>query len=159
MAAPVFGCRVAKRILLGLGLFLAGAVIGFEVAWLVGLTRGRVQTVSALPRETVTISLSAVIDGSERFIFTPDRVWNEHGRWGAPKNVMFNGAPWKDLSQPPPNWTEIAADLDLPAAKILTREGRDIIALEPSQEGFELLFADTPMGASNYAVKISIPKK
>jgi hypothetical protein len=150
---------VAKRILLGLGLFLAGAIIGFEIAWVLGLTRARVQTVSASPRETITLSLSAEIDGSERFIFTPERVWNEHGRWDPPKNVMFNGVPWKDLSQPPPDWIEMATDLDLTAARILTREGRDIIALEPSQDGFELLFADTLMGAGNYAVTISIPKK
>jgi hypothetical protein len=150
---------VAKRILFGLGLFLAGAVIGFEIAWLLGLSRARVHPVSAAPRETVTLSLSAVVDGSERFIFTADRVWNEHGRWNPPKNVMFNGVPWNDLSQPPPNWADIATDLDLPAARILTREGRDVIALEPSQDGFELLFADTLMGAGNYAVTISIPKR
>ena len=142
-----------------MGLFLAGAIIGFEIAWLLGLTRGRVQTVSAAPRETITLSLSAEIDGSERFIFTPDRVWNEHGRWGPPKNVKFNGVPWNNLSQSPANWTEMATYLDLPAAKILTREGRDVIALEPSQDGFELLIADTLMGAGNYTVTISIPKK
>lgn len=153
---------VKKRILLWVGLFLGGAILGFELAWFLkpGLAKNSAAVPSSpLPRAEVSLTLSAAIDGSDRFIFTRDNVWNEHGQWGPPAKVLFNGAAWEDLTQPPPGWIELARDLDLRAAKLATRAGRDVVALEPTAEGFDLLFADTPMGAGKYSVTISIPKK
>ena len=100
-----------------------------------------------------------MIDGSERFIFTQDTAWNNHGHWQAPKDVLFNGTPWDDLSQAPPGWAALAPTLDLGKAAITVRNGRDIIALETTKEGFDLYFADTHMGAAKYSVTISIPRK
>ena len=105
------------------------------------------------------LTLTATLDGSERFIFTRDNVWNEHGRWAPPTEVFINGQPWEDLSRAPESWAEFAASLDLNKATILTRNGRDIIALEPTAEGFDLYVADTQMGAAKYSVTISIPRK
>jgi hypothetical protein len=34
-----------------------------------------------------------------------------------------------------------------------------MVALEVTAEGFDLLFADTPMGAAAYSAAISIPRK
>jgi len=135
-------------------------LLGFGAAWLLGVWPGRISVpIKPMPRETVTLSFSATIDGSERFIFTRDHVWNEHGQWDPPSRVMFNGTPWTDLSQPPPGWTEFVDGLDLAGARLATREGRDVIALETTEKGFELLFADTFMGAGKYAVTIEIPRK
>jgi len=64
-----------------------------------------------------------------------------------------------DLSQPPAGWPELARNLDLTKAKIVARKGRDVIALVPAPEGFDLYFADTPMGSGTYEVTISIPQK
>jgi hypothetical protein len=86
-------------------------------------------------------------------------VWNDHGHWQEPKDVLFNGKPWEDLSRAPTGWLELAAKLDLSKARITTRNGRDIIALEPTAEGFDLYMADTFMGAAKYSVTISIPLK
>ena len=151
---------MAKRILIGSGLFLAGVLIGLEVAWFIGFLRPHSEGVSA-PRATATVelTLSGTIDGSDRFLFTRDNVVNEHGRWSPPKDVLFNGVPWPDLAQPPEGWLEFAAPLDLTRAAITTRQSRDIIALEPTPDGFDLYFADTQMGAGNYSVTIAIPRK
>jgi hypothetical protein len=73
--------------------------------------------------------------------------------------VTFNGEVWDDLSQPPAGWSEMAKDLDLRGARIIAREGRDVIALETTTEGFDLIFADTHMGAGHYSVNIAVPKK
>lgn len=152
---------MAKRILIGSGLFLAGVLIGFEVAWLFGFVRPHSGDGPA-PRATggtVELTLSGTIDGSDRFIFTRDNVVNEHGRWAPPKDLLFNGAPWPDLTQPPDGWLEFAAPLDLTRAAITTRQSRDIIALEPTADGFDLYFADTQMGAGHYSVTIAILRK
>jgi hypothetical protein len=73
--------------------------------------------------------------------------------------VLFNGVPWPDLTQQPEGWPEFAAPLDLPRAVITARQSRDIIALESTAEGFDLYFADTQMGAGQYSVTVSIPRK
>jgi hypothetical protein len=154
---------VFKRILLWSGLFAAGVVVGFEIAWLAGFVMQRPASSlplgAAAPRETVTITISATVDGSEHFIFTANDVRDEHGRWQPPKDVMFNEQLWTDLTQPPPGWTELAANLDLPRASIIGRTGRDVITLETTPEGFDVYFADTQMGAGKYTVTISIPRK
>lgn len=105
------------------------------------------------------ITLTAIIDGSDRFVFAGENLWNEHLHWQGPREVMFNGKPWTDLATAPSEWAELARDLDLSQARIVTREGRDIIALEPTPDGFDLYFADTQMGSGKYTVTVSIPRR
>jgi hypothetical protein len=153
-------CSVTKRVLLWSGLFLIGVLLGFAIACLAGFPQSRPESrLAARVHGAVELTFTATIDGSERFIFTRDNVWNEHGRWSPPTEVVFNGQPWEDLSQAPDGWAEFAAELDLSKATILTRNGRDTIALEPTAEGFDLYLADTQMGAAKYSVTISIPRK
>src|SRR5436190_17800829 len=142
-------CPVTKRVLLCSGLFLLGVLIGFAIAFLVPRSRSGSPPATHVPG-AAELTLTAIIDGSERFIFTRDNVWNEHGQWSPPKEVVLNGQPWEDLSHAPDGWGEFAANLDLNKAKILTRNGRDIIALEPTAEGFDLYVADTQMGSAKY---------
>ena len=152
---------MTKRILICSGLFLLGALTGFEIAWFFGFLRPHsTQEAAARPaRNAAELTLSGTFDGSDRFIFTRENVVNERGRWGAPKDVLFNGVPWPDLTQPPEGWLEFAAPLDLTRAVITARQSRDIIALESTAEGFDLYFADTQMGAGQYSVTVSIPLK
>jgi hypothetical protein len=152
---------VFKKVLLWSGLFVVGTLIGFELAWLLSRFQrsGENGAPIASKRGSVEITLSATVDGSERFIFTRDTAWDDHGRWQSPRDVLLNGQLWEDLSQSPPGWTELAATLDLSKAAITVRNGRDIIALEPTPEGFDLYMADTQMGSANYSVTISIPRR
>jgi len=151
---------VTKRLLLWSGLFSIGVLFGFAIAFLLGFAQSRPggPLATHVPG-AAELTLTANIDGSERFIFTRDNAWNEHGRWAPPTEVLINGQPWTDLSQAPSGWAEFAAPLDLSKATILTRIGRDIIALEPTAEGFDLYIADTQMGSAKYSVTISIPRK
>ena len=151
---------MTKRVLLWSGLFLLAVLFGFAIAFLLRFAQGHpdIQLATRVPG-AVELTLTANIDGSERFIFTRDNVWNEHGRWAPPTEVFLNGQPWADLSQAPSGWAEFAAPLDLSKATILTRNGRDVIALEPTAEGFDLYIADTQMGSAKYSVTISIPRR
>jgi len=111
------------------------------------------------PLAPVEITLTAVVDGSERFVFSGETAWNIHLQWQPPKQVQLNGKPWADLATAPPGWAELARELDLTRARIVARKGRDVISLEPNEDGFEVWFADTPMGSASYAVTIAIPPR
>jgi hypothetical protein len=155
--------RTMKHVAAGVGLLMVGVGIGFGLAMVFQSSRTSRPTTTpataASPSNTVTITISATIDGSERFIFTPDNVWDEHGRWQPPKDVLFNGEPWTDLTTPPPQWEKLSRNLNLARAELVQRKGRDVIALERTADGFDLYFADTQMGAAPYEATISIPVK
>ncbi len=152
-----------KRLVPWSGLFFSGLIAGLLLAWLLVALRPHS---SATTRQStsnshgaVTITFSATIDGSDRFIFTTDNVWNDHGKWDPPSKVLFNGEPWEDLSQSPTGWGELAPTLDLRKATIVTRDGRDFVSLEPTAEGFDIYFADTLMGSGPYTITISVPRR
>ncbi|MGA3171026.1 MAG: hypothetical protein ABSE62_08415 [Chthoniobacteraceae bacterium] len=105
------------------------------------------------------LQISATIDGSDRIVFSGQTVRLEHKYWDMPRNIKFDGKPWTDLSHTPPGWSDIAAHLDLTKAHIISRRGRDVIALETTRRGFDLYFCDSPNGAADYSVTISIPQR
>ena len=147
-----------RRVLPGI-LLLLGLVLGFGLAHLWPKPAARTSATATGGNRALTVTIAALVDGSERFVFTRDNVWDDHGQWQPPKEVTFNGEPWPDLAAPPPQWDKLAANLDLSKAVLLQRKGRDIIALEKTAEGFDLYFADTQMGAAPYEATISIPLK
>jgi len=105
------------------------------------------------------LKLTATVDGSGRIIFNGDSARYEHKFWTPPWNVTFDGEAWTDLNQTPTGWSELSRQLDLPRAHIVSRSGRDVIALEPTAEGFDLYLNDTPNGADDYTVTIAIPRR
>jgi len=107
----------------------------------------------------VTVTLAAVVDGSDRFVFTPKTIVYEHGNQRSAQDVMFGGQPWRDLRQSPAAWPALAAGRNLGKARIVERKGRDVVALEPTPEGFVLWFADTHSGESRYEVTIALPPR
>lgn len=112
---------------------------------------------SMLPPEDKLLKFTGTVDGSGRIIFTPDSARYEHKFWTPPWNVTLNGVAWSDLDQNPPGWTDLRGELDLQRAHITERTGRDVIALEPTADGFDLYLSDTPNGADNYTATIAIP--
>lgn len=108
------------------------------------------------PYEYLTIS--GEIDGSEKFTFTQDGVKWVHLHWSEPDDLTFKGKPWTNPRKTPAQWAEFAS-LDLPHATIVKRQGRDVVALEPTTRGFILYLADSPNGAGHYSVTIAIPKQ
>ena len=137
--------------------------LAFLIGLAAGFYAGRQSAVSlALPapaKGTSEIKLSAVVDGSDRFVFAGESAWNEHLQWQPPRNVLLNDAPWTDLTIAPTGWPERAREIDLTKATIVDRKGRDVITLEPTADGFVVYFSDTPMGSANYEVTITVPRK
>jgi len=114
------------------------------------------QTVASGPK---SLRISAHVDGSGRFVFTPGSVIYEHLSWGPPKEVTFDDKPWANLANSPSGWAAIASRLDLRKARVVQRKGRDVIALEHTPTGFDLYVADAPNGAADYEVTVSIPRR
>lgn len=104
------------------------------------------------------IRITANVDGSDRFIFTPQEVRYEHKAWSPVTDVTFNGEPWTDLDESPPGWRDLGTQLDLSRARIAERHGRDVIALELTANGFDLYWCDSPGGSEEYDVTIAVPR-
>ena len=104
------------------------------------------------------LRITAYVDGSGRFIFTNQKVRYEHRNWEPPADVSFGGESWSNLSATPAVWRIIGGQLNLREAKIVSRKGRDIIALEHTAEGFDLYLCDSPNGGGDYEVTIAIPR-
>lgn len=108
------------------------------------------------PNEYLTIT--GQIDGSEKFIFTPEQVKWVHLHWSEPDDMTFKGKPWTNPRKTPAQWAQFAS-LDLPHATIVKRQGRDLVALEPTSNGFILYLVDSPNGAGHYSATIAIPRQ
>jgi len=126
---------------------------------LVVACRDRSVEVAVTVHSGVTVTISAVVDGSDRFVFTAGSVVYEHGNQRPAQNVIFGGQPWDDLRRSPAAWPALAAGRDLGKARIVSRKGRDVIALEHVPDGFVLWFADTHSGESRYEVTIALPPR
>jgi len=118
---------------------------------------------STLPRKSTPakdpntyITITGLIDGSEKFLFTQNNIYWTHLHWSEPVGVKFCGERWANLKEPPRKWATFS-NLDLAHAYIVTRQGRDIIALETVKDGFILYLSDSPNGAEDYSVVIAIP--
>ncbi|HSH93524.1 MAG TPA: hypothetical protein VK968_05220 [Roseimicrobium sp.] len=108
-------------------------------------------------KEPALLKITGVIDGSDRFVFTQEGVYWNHLHWSAPTQMTFAGEAWPNLTRSPQAWSQFS-DLDLSNARIVKRTGRDVIALEPTTNGFALYFSDSLNGADDYTVEIAIPQ-
>jgi hypothetical protein len=105
------------------------------------------------------LHITANVDGTGRIIFTARDVHYENKNWSPPTQVTINDVPWDNLDQTPSGWHAFSKGLDLTKARIVKREGRDIIALEQTVKGFDLYLCDSPNGSADYEVIIAIPRK
>lgn len=103
------------------------------------------------------LHFAGTVDGSGRIIFTRDTVRYEHKFWSAPSNITFDGLAWSNFDENPVGRTALGSELDLRRAHMVERTGRDVIALEPTADGFDLYLSDTPGGADDYTATIAIP--
>ena len=105
------------------------------------------------------LRITANVDGSGRIIFTSDSVHYEHKHWSPPTDVTFDGESWSELDRTPSGWSDFSKGLDLSRARIVQRNGRDVIALEQTAGGFDLYLCDSPNGSADYEVTIAIPRR
>lgn len=113
----------------------------------------------AVAAQPKLLRISGRFDGSGRITFSRDAVRYVHKHWKRPSGVLFDGEPWTKLDRTPAPWRDFGDRLDLSKAWIVERQGRDVIALEHTPDGFDLYICDSPNGAADYSVTLAIPRR
>ncbi len=114
----------------------------------------------ALAEPSMVLHIRAVVDGSDRLLVTQREAMWIHRHWGWPTEVTLNGVLWKpsecDRLTNSGRTTFLPWSVDFGSASIVSRKGRDLIAVEPVPSGLLIHFADNPNGTSTYEVKIRL---
>lgn len=113
----------------------------------------------ALANTNAVFHFRGKVDGSDRILITRQGAFWEHVNWNWPAgNVTINGSQWNPQEK---NYlTTTGAVLFLPAAYSLhdvqleTIAGRDVVALERTNEALLVYLNDTPSGVADYEFKI-----
>jgi hypothetical protein len=119
---------------------------------------GSTTTNVASPVEAV-FHFKGMIDGSDRILITHEGAFWEHVNWSWPAGVVtVNGSQWNPQEKNYLTTTGMVAFLpekySLAAASLEIIEGRDVIALERTNNALMVYLDDTPPGAAPYEFKI-----
>lgn len=99
-----------------------------------------------------------LVDGSDRIVITHKGAFWEHVNWGWPGAVTINDSQWDPSEKNFLTSTGAVAFLpekySLSAVNLEIIEGRDVIALERTNNALIVYLDDTPLGASPYEFKI-----
>jgi hypothetical protein len=100
-----------------------------------------------------------LVDGSDRIRITREGAFWEHVNWGWPDGaVTVNGSRWnpqqKNYLTTTGGVTFLPAAYSLSAASLEVIEGRDVVALERTNDALIVYLDDTPSGAAMYDFKI-----
>lgn len=100
-----------------------------------------------------------MVDGSDRILITRDGALWEHAHWGWPEGaVTVNGTQWNPQQK---NYLTTAGEakflpecFSLEAVDLERITGRDVVALERTNNALVVYLDDTPVGAGEYEFKI-----
>ena len=106
----------------------------------------------AADSEKAAITVAGNFDGKGFFIFEGDIIEYQHETFDYPTGITINDKRWEDLTLP----FELGFVPDFPTAKIVERQGRDIIDLTSSKDSFTLQINDSSMSSADYRVTISV---
>jgi hypothetical protein len=113
---------------------------------------------ASLPAEAV-FHFKGQIDGSDRIVITHQGALWEHFYWGWPADsVTVNGSQWQPWEKNFMTTTGavafLPAEYSLASARLEVIEGRDVIALERTNNALWVWLDDTPPGSAPYEFKI-----
>jgi hypothetical protein len=116
-------------------------------------------TTNDTPPAEAVFHFRGQIDGSDRIVITHHGAYWEHVNWGWPAGtVTVNGSQWNPSEK---NFLTTTGAVEflpemysLAAANLEVIEGRDVIALERTNNALIVYLDDTPSGAAPYEFKI-----
>lgn len=115
-----------------------------------------------VPVRTVTLTLKATIDGSDFVAINASGATWTHRTWSWPSDVTLNGVPWNPEAQSVLDSTGALAflkDVDFSTASVVGRSGRDTVAMEKTNDGISVYFADPDNGSDSYEITITLRYK
>lgn len=120
------------------------------------------EAATTAPAERVTIHIEATIDGSDIVTITAKGAHWEHKSWTPATDVRINNVEWDTQDRadlPSDGVLKFLSAVDFSTAKVVSRSGRDIVAMERTDDGITIYFADAPEGSGHYTIKVSLLKK
>lgn len=107
----------------------------------------------------VIVEVTATIDGSDELTLSADGAEWTHKNYGWPADIVINKAKWdpRDGDLPSTGTLEFLKKVDFSRARVLEREGRDTVAMEPADDHITIYFDDAPIGADHYRIRIALP--
>jgi len=114
--------------------------------------------VFAAPPMKNEIWICGHIDGSEKLLLTKKAAHWTHKHWGWPKNVRIGNATWNPRENATlinkGKWT-FPNTRQMANARLVVREGRDLVSMNVTDEGIEILLVDNPLGGAKYDLSVS----
>lgn len=93
-------------------------------------------------------------------LISPAGLQWSHKAWQVPSNVRINGRPWNldsgTLSLADAGLSLTPADFQHLTAQVITRSGRDTVAVETDPGRVSIFFADLPNGSDTYHVRVRL---
>lgn len=105
------------------------------------------------------LRIAARIDGSDELHIDAGGAFWVHREWGWPEGpVVIDNFEWgvgpENTIVDGGHGVPVPADTDFSTARVVSRKGRDLVALESNQEGIVVHFCDTPNGSDDYEILI-----
>lgn len=115
-------------------------------------------TVTPPSANAILLDLKAMIAGDDMVKITNrDAAWRHDSRnW--PSDVSFNGISWDVQKNPVLEKTGLA-NAELSSATVVSRTGRDTVAMEKTDDGIAIYFDNAPDDRGEYEIKIRFPKR
>jgi hypothetical protein len=119
------------------------------------------QTIEPLTNEVV-LYIRGQLDGTDKIIVTRDGAVWEHVSWDWPQSpVWFNDIQWlpreKNIIAASETAGFLSETADFSSARLERIRGRDIIAMERSEQGLAIHVGDTLAGADDYEFRVHLP--
>ena len=119
----------------------------------------RFEIVFQAVRPPVEFRVAARIDGSDELRISRSAAEWVHRCWRGPEGqVRVNGVLWLPEAEGPlPNvggTRFLPDDVDFGSAEVVSKSGRDLVALEKRADGVSIRFADTPNGSDVYQIVV-----
>lgn len=106
----------------------------------------------------MTLTINATIDGSDVLNITPAGAAWTHKAWDWPKGITINGATFDPHGRL--TLDEIGlGEADLSSAEVTGRSGRGTVAMEKTDNGVAIHFADPQPGSAPYMMQITFAPK
>jgi hypothetical protein len=106
----------------------------------------------------ILLDLKAAIAGDDVLNITPRGATWRHDSRNWPSNVTFNGVPWDVRANPMLENTGLA-NADLLSATVVSRTGRDTVAMEKTDDGIAIYFDNAPDELDSYEIQIRFRQK
>jgi hypothetical protein len=122
-------------------------------------------TAKSLPTRhspSAMLKIAAQIDGSDLLKITAREATWQHQAWSPPGVVRLNAVTWElgrtnVLANVGTN-SFLPPEVDFSTAKIVRRQGRDLVTMWADADAVWVSFADNPNGADDYELEISFGK-